>query len=556
MFGDSFQRWSVVCISLLFAGIAWQTASAQTQGERAIELERQRQEQLLKERELEQQTHTTLPAPELPSAKLVPDSSTCFDINSIEIDGVQQFSAKRLQTLYQSYLNTCMNIGHVNTLVGEITRLYLDAGFITSRAYLPQQNLSSGMLKITVVEGIVEAIEMSGGKQSLADTAFPGLIGKILNLREIEQGLDILNQASAQATVEFLPGEHIGGTKVLIKYTPLEKVSASVGIDNSGQQSTGTKKANFALNWNNPFKVNDSVYLNFQPASLLSNNENTSESFAFGYSLPYGKWKISGNYSKFDYLSVVYGSATTFESKGGSENIGLVVRRLLLRNQRSKYFVDMQLKQQDSENYIDDVLLQTSSRTYQSLVLALSQEKYFGTGSLIINNLSYTRGLGVSYSFEDDPQGLPDEKFNKINVDVDIYSSLDIAGKKISLQSGLHGQYSEGDLYSSENISIGSRYTVRGFNDTGLSDASGVYWRNDISHSISFGASGQYWQPYLGLDYGWVHDESLSGAAAGVKIKGKNFYTELGYSQALNKPTRLEDEGAIALVALTLNLRW
>ena len=40
-------------------------------------------------------------------------------------------------------------------------RFYIDRGYVTSRAYLPQQDLSSGELRVIVVEGRLEGLDRS-----------------------------------------------------------------------------------------------------------------------------------------------------------------------------------------------------------------------------------------------------------------------------------------------------------------------------------------------------------------------------------------------------------
>ncbi|WP_036985195.1 POTRA domain-containing protein, partial [Pseudomonas chlororaphis] len=75
-------------------------------------------------------------------------------------------------------------------LLKVITDYYLEKGLVTSRAYLPQQDLSGGHLKVLVVEGRLEGLKGAADSQlserELA-MAFPGQVGALVNLREIEQ---------------------------------------------------------------------------------------------------------------------------------------------------------------------------------------------------------------------------------------------------------------------------------------------------------------------------------------------------------------------------------
>lgn len=53
-----------------------------------------------------------------------------------------------------------------------------------------------------------------------------------------------------------------------------------------------------------------------------------------------------------------------------------------------------------------------------------------------------------------------------------------------------HGQYAGNTLYYIDDLTIGSRYTVRGFDgETMLAGARGFYWRNELQAPI--GQTGQ-----------------------------------------------------------------
>jgi hemolysin activation/secretion protein len=53
----------------------------------------------------------------------------------------------------------------LNELLKVITDHYIEKGLVTSRAYLPQQDLSGGHLKVLVVEGRLEGLKGAQGSQ-------------------------------------------------------------------------------------------------------------------------------------------------------------------------------------------------------------------------------------------------------------------------------------------------------------------------------------------------------------------------------------------------------
>ncbi|WP_350307981.1 POTRA domain-containing protein, partial [Photorhabdus viridis] len=72
---------------------------------------------------------------------------------------------------------------------------------------LRAQDLSSGTLMITVNEGKIESISLDDETPRSLKMAFPGMIGKTLNLRDIEQGMERLNRLpSQQVAIDIQPG--------------------------------------------------------------------------------------------------------------------------------------------------------------------------------------------------------------------------------------------------------------------------------------------------------------------------------------------------------------
>ena len=111
--------------------------------------------------------------------------------------GRRQSLGQRKNRLLKPYIGQCLGVTQINELLKVITNHYIEKGLITSRAYLPQQDLSGGHLTVLVVEGKLEGLKSAEGSQ-LSDRelamAFPGRTGELVNLREIEQMVDQLNR--------------------------------------------------------------------------------------------------------------------------------------------------------------------------------------------------------------------------------------------------------------------------------------------------------------------------------------------------------------------------
>lgn len=133
-----------------------------------------------------------------------------------------RFSGRRTsflvgKSLARPYQGRCLTLEHINRLVHETTNAYLQRGYVTSQAWLQEQDISRGVLTVSVSEGRIESITQNGEQTPALKMAFPGLVGDVLNLRDIEQGMEQLNRLpSQQVTIDIQPGEQPGFSKVVL----------------------------------------------------------------------------------------------------------------------------------------------------------------------------------------------------------------------------------------------------------------------------------------------------------------------------------------------------
>ncbi|WP_165667986.1 ShlB/FhaC/HecB family hemolysin secretion/activation protein, partial [Metapseudomonas otitidis] len=124
------------------------------------DLIRDRQERLLEEQRKRLQELQQLPGRAEPVAPSPPQAQgPCFDIQRIRLQGVHLISEVRQRELLKPFEHQCLDSGRLNDLLKAITQHYIDRGYVTSRAYLPQQDLADGELDVIVVEGRLEGVE-------------------------------------------------------------------------------------------------------------------------------------------------------------------------------------------------------------------------------------------------------------------------------------------------------------------------------------------------------------------------------------------------------------
>lgn len=180
----------------LLAAVPVISPAAPTPGDQ--DLIRDRQARLLQEQQRRLEQLKELPGkPAEPGTPSAPTDTRCFTIDTIELKGADSLVETERQRLTQPYLGKCLGFSRLNEVLKVVTDLYIQKGLVTSRAYFPEQDLSTGHLKVLVIEGRLEKLK-SGLGSGLTDRelaiAFPGGEGQLVDLRDIEQMVDQLNR--------------------------------------------------------------------------------------------------------------------------------------------------------------------------------------------------------------------------------------------------------------------------------------------------------------------------------------------------------------------------
>ncbi|MBC8731248.1 ShlB/FhaC/HecB family hemolysin secretion/activation protein, partial [Paraburkholderia sp. UCT2] len=97
------------------------------------------------------------------------------------------------------YREQCIGKAGLDTLTKGLQQAILGRGYITTRVLLPEQDLSTGTLKFALVPGVLRTIRFADpATRGTWKTAFPAREGDMLNLRDLEQGLEQMKRVSSQ----------------------------------------------------------------------------------------------------------------------------------------------------------------------------------------------------------------------------------------------------------------------------------------------------------------------------------------------------------------------
>lgn len=493
-----------------------QTASAALLSPADRDSIEQQQQQLLRQNQqqrdaLEQvQPLPKLTMPATPGALKGP----CFTIQRIVLDGATLIDELQQQKLFAPWQGECLDMARINKLTNSVSDWYISRGYITSRAFLTEQDLRSGELHLFVLEGRLEKIRMDNAPARELVMAFPGLEGKILNLRDIEQGMEQINRTrTTPVQIEILPGTQQGWSVVHLTATPEFPLSGAVSFDNSGQKSTGVGQINGSLTGNNLLGLADSWFVSGGRSSAFSNSKD-AQNVAAGVSIPYGYSLLDYSYSWNNYLSTLDNNGYLWRSSGDTETHRVNLSHVLFRNGDIKTGVSVGLSHRINRNYLDDVLLQSSSRKLTSLLFGLNHTQKI-LGGVATFNPTFSRGMPWFDAQSDGNQNgdLPKAEFRKWSLNGSYQRPV---ANDLWWLASVYGQWTPDRLYGSERMTIGGESSVRGFKEQSISGDNGAYWRNELNYTLfTLPVIGQV-STLIALDGGWLHSDKLDSYAGGT----------------------------------------
>lgn len=505
-------------------------------------------------------------------------SGLCFSVQKVVIDGANLLPSKDISSLTVKYEGRCIGIGEINQILRDVTHLYIDRGFIASRAYIPEQDIAtSRVLKISVVEGNLADIYLNGkaaNGSKLTTTAFPGMIGSPVNIRDMEQGLDQINRLpSSKASTELLPGSTEGSSILNIGLERKNPWHISVANNNLGQKSTGISKSTVSLRQDNLLDLNDLLAISYERSGPdypgTSDGWGSSNSVSGSYQIPYGYWTFEINGSWYQYTSNVPGSFTSMETEGKSGQWGATVERVVSRGKNSITQVRGGLTYKQTENFLLGNLIEVGSRRYTvgSLGISHSRAAFGGSWSF---DIGVDQGLDLFNAVNAGAPGAgdADPKFTKLSATVNASYPFELGGLRFEANSIFNGQITRDNLFGAEQISLGGFSSVRGSREGLLFGNSGFFVRNELSwRTVPWESNAGVmellgeWRPYLALDYGRVFAQpayqidsgDMFGWTVGSRLTGGRLNVEIGFSDGVASSKPREDTGLFFVVT---SLKW
>jgi hemolysin activation/secretion protein len=179
-----------------------------------------------------------------------------------------------------SPIGKCVGVEGIALLTKRAQEALIVHGFVTTRAVVEAQNLSTGTLTLTVVPGWVNDVRFKSPPSvrptstTLAGAA-PMQRGDVLNLRDIEQTLENLKRVpSADADFQIEPSSSANAgpdqSDIVVNFSQERYARFNMTVDDGASKSTGPYQGTATVSLDNILALNDTMYLT---RSLFANSD-------------------------------------------------------------------------------------------------------------------------------------------------------------------------------------------------------------------------------------------------------------------------------------------
>jgi hemolysin activation/secretion protein len=502
-----------------------------------------------------------------PSAEGITNAN-CVTITLIDLRGVTLLSEEERIEILKPYVQQCIGLKSIDELMRDVTRVYFSKGYLAARVYLPPQRIEDGQLDLQIEEGVVEALTFNGDferKQGTLQSLFPDHIGKPVNLRTVEQGIEFINRLpSSRAAIELVAGTKPGHTIINLKDAPERPVRFSMSTDNEGTKSSGVIGTKYNATFDSPFGRYDQLQISYgftgAQAFKFNQKPERSESLSLSYSIPYGKTLYRFSASRFTYDNwIIPDPGTPYGTSGETKSFNLGAERTIFRDQTKVIKLNAGLSKSISDSFLITfgvrVPIEVQSRSQSGLSLGVNYNKRFEKGQFS-SGLTYKRAIflpGITdaahISF-----GEYQARYQLLQANIG-YSRLISLGRRNLLYSlSFVGQKSDDNLISAQGFAIGGKYSVRGTRESYAAGPTGYYIQNSFLlpfNQFDFARDSKLFSGMMasfGLDYGRIEPsyEYAVAEAHGLSVGLQSSWENLSFELSAERMIGGFDREAIA----------
>ena len=208
-------------------------------------------------------------------------------VNSVEVAPSEILTKEEINKLVQPIVGKNVFIEDIQKVIDSINNLYAEKGFVTARAFLPEQTVENGNIYIALTESKIGSITVEQNrwtKDGYITSRLPQKEGELFDIVELEKDVLDFNRYNegVKLTANLKAGEKPGTTDIELVADENFPFHVMGIFDNAGRYNTGSLRGGAMI-------YADSLFGHRDRMSLGSYFSKGAQSPFFDYNIPVNK---------------------------------------------------------------------------------------------------------------------------------------------------------------------------------------------------------------------------------------------------------------------------
>lgn len=428
-----------------------------------------------------------------------------------------------------------ITVEQLDEIAASVTEYYRENGFILATAFVPEQEVTDGIVRLNVLEGRLGDVAVANEQIFSPDTikaAFSGELGQPVTEERIEGALRRINDLPGiRVRGSFSPGDNVGETRLTLGVLEEKAWSSSILVDNHGAETTGETRLYATTEWNNLWHKGH----RFAAGILRSEGPDSSVYGQLEYEFPFtedrrGTMTASVSRNEFSVTRL----ANLPEIIGETDNYSLAMGYQVIRSRTLNLALSAKYTQKDVLFQVGELTTLSTDEKIEVVNTSVDYTQLWDDRQLLLTGRF---GVDQGHMIDGEARGQSTD-FTKLLLNASLLKRFSIDNWLTKNESyfnfvvKVNAQYTEKFLSSVEQFSLGGPDAVRAFGVSDVSVDSGVYVGTELYFDMPYDITDAFnlpidpIRPYIFYDYGYGVARGLEGADdfdASIRAFGAGF---------------------------------
>lgn len=314
-------------------------------------------------------------------------------VSTFRFSGNTLLSAQELESLLSPFCSKSCTIVDLRQATALVTKAYHDRGYKLAKAYLPVQRIDNGIVMISILEGRIGQIIITGNRnyseRFIRNYLLRGGTEAALSVDRLEGALLLLNSrfSDLKVTANFIPGKSQGTTDLQVSVDDGSPLHGALSANNYGSEYVSRYRFGAEIGWSNALRQGSLLSI----GGLVGDRIDRMRVFNAGYTMPLD---TRGTMAAIQFMDGSFDVGKDFADLGIHNNetgIDLSLSRPLIRTRTGGLNAQIGFRGSNAHYYLLDEI---SSKDHTRAVYAGLQGDLVHNGGRSAASLTLTQGLG------------------------------------------------------------------------------------------------------------------------------------------------------------------